>query len=261
MRGLATFVALLILLPQAVRAEGVARSFLLASAQSSASQSVAAPNAALTTRTPPPPVPQTPAVNRVPLGPLGDRVVTVLDHASHAIIELYISPQSADAWGADLLGDEVMDVGTQRPFKLGKMRDCGFDLLAVYDDLSREEMRGVNLCKSKQMAFDGSHATVPPDLLAPQHSVLVIDRTPMPIQQLFISPQDAAQWGDDLLVTSAMSVGEQRNVTFRGPCIADVRVVFANRAAEERHGLDLCALSNLRVAPGWTTMDMPTGSP
>ena len=119
----------------------------------------------------------------------------------------------------------------------------------------------MNLCKTHAITFDGKTATVPPDALGPAHTVTVVDKTPMPIQQLFISPQDAAQWGDDLLSTAAMSVNEQRKLTFHGPCSADIRAVFANRAAEERRGVDLCAMTTLRIAPGWTTMDLPLGTP
>ena len=246
MRGLAALVALVLMQPVCGLADNTSQRGLRASSPSNGQ-----PTSELSVQ----------AAPRIPLGALGDRAVVVIDHAAHAIIELYISPQSADAWGTDELGDGVLDVGGQMPFKLGRMRECGFDLLAVYDDLSREEQRGLNLCKLHQVIFDGSHATVPPDVLGPPHNVSVIDHTAMPIQQLFISPQDAPAWGDDLLSTSAMSVDEQRSITFRGPCIADVRVVFANRAAEERRGLDLCALTTLRIAPGWTTQDMPTGSP
>jgi hypothetical protein len=105
--------------------------------------------------------------------------------------------------------------------------------------------------------FDGRHATMPPETRGPVRNLVVIDATPMPVQQLFISPPDAAQWGDDLLVTASMSVDEQRNLSFRGPCAADVRVVFANRAAEERRGMDLCVNPILRIEPGWTTHERP----
>lgn len=198
---------------------------------------------------------------KIAFGPLGDRVVTVINHAPHGAVELYISPQSADAWGPDQLGETMLDPGAQRLFALGKLRDCGFDLLAVYDDLSREEQRGVDLCKVKQVIFDGAHASLPPDALGPLHNLTVIDKTPMPLQQLYISPPDAAQWGDDLLSSGAMSVNEQRGVSYHGPCSVDVRVVFSNRAAEERRGVNLCVMTTLRVAPGWTTTDQPASTP
>jgi hypothetical protein len=35
----------------------------------------------------------------------------------------------------------------------------------------------------------------------------------------------------------------------------DIRVVFENRAAEERRGVDLCRRASLSIEPGWTTTD------
>ena len=230
MKTLAAFLALVLCLPCTARAESPART---------------APGAS--------------QAEPIPPGLRTERGVSVANHAKHGIVELYISPQSADSWGADRLGEAVLDVASQRYIRLGRMPDCGFDLLAIYDDLSREEQRGVNLCRVHIAVFDGRHATMPPASLGPPRTLVVIDATPMPVQQLFISPPDAAQWGDDLLSTASMSVDEQRTITFHGPCAADVRVVFANRAAEERRGMDLCANPILRIEPGWTTQDRPGG--
>jgi hypothetical protein len=188
-------------------------------------------------------------------GPLGDRGLSVINRSRLNIQELYVSPQSADAWGQDLLGDAMLQQGQPIRLKLGRMRDCTFDLLAIYDDSSQEEMRGVNVCRTREVAFTGAMATKPPPPPGPEHRVMVSNASPMPLQQLFISAPDAAQWGDDRLAQSAMSVGEQRSIAFNGPCRADLRVVFANRAAEERRNMDLCANPDLHIAPGWTTQD------
>lgn len=191
---------------------------------------------------------------RIPPGPLGDRDVTVLNRGPRDIVELYVSPSSADAWGADRLGDKTLEQGAKVALALGRLRDCGFDLLAVYDDASSEQVSAVNLCRNRQLVLNGSQITPPP--LPEQHMTLVNART-QPIQQLYIAPPDAAQWGVDLLAAAGVSVGEDRKITFNGPCEADVRVVFANRAAEERHGLNLCRAPSLRITPGWTTEDPP----
>jgi hypothetical protein len=233
MRGIAFGIGMLLLLPCA------------ALAQRSAAQPTAAQS----------------GLGKIPPGPVGDRAVTVINHAPHGAVELYISPQAADVWGGDQLGENMLDAGAQRLFALGRAPDCGFDFLIVYDDLSREEQRGVDICKIKQVIFDGRHASLPPDALGPARRVTVVDKTSMPLQQLYISSPDAAQWGDDLLSSGAMSVDEQRAIAYRGPCSVDIRVVFANRAAEERRGVNLCAMTTLRIAPGWTTMDLPAGAP
>ena len=188
-------------------------------------------------------------------GPLGDRGLTVVNRSKLNIQELYASPQSADAWGQDQLGDAMLQQGQPIRLKLGRMRDCTFDLMAIYDDSSQEELRGVNVCRTREIAFTGAMASKPPPPPGPEHRLLLSNASPMPLQQLFISAPDAAQWGDDRLAQSAMSVGEQRSIAFNGPCRADLRVVFANRAAEERRNLDLCDNPTLRIAPGWTTQD------
>lgn len=189
-------------------------------------------------------------------GPLGDRGLSVTNRGRLNIQELYASPQSAEAWGQDLLGDAMLVHGGTQRLKLGRMRDCSFDLLAIYDDSSQEEMRGVNVCRTREVSFTGALATPPPPPPpGPARHVTAANASPLPMQQLFISAPDAAQWGDDRLAQSAMSVGEDRKIDFTGPCRADVRVVFTNRAAEERRSLDLCANPVLRVSPGWTTQD------
>lgn len=195
--------------------------------------------------------------SRPPMGPLGDRDVVVQNHSDHTIVELYVSPQSADAWGQDRLAEDVVDPAKSVRLKLGRMRDCGFDVLAVYDDASREETRGLNVCQTHQLAFDRSRAIAATEPPGPAREVTVINASPRPIQQLFFSPADAPQWGEDRVTQSAISTTEARHIEFRGDCVADVRVVFANRAAEERRGLDLCAYPTLRIEPGWTTSDRP----
>lgn len=198
-----------------------------------------------------------PKAPTVPPGPIGDRSVLVRNQTDWSIVELYASPQSSESWGQDRLGDDQLGAGGQRPLRLGRMRDCGFDLLAIYDNLRREERRGVDLCHARDIVFDGSHASMPIDPAGPDHTITLANDSRMPIQQLFLSPPDAAQWGDDRLTTAAISVGEQRALHYQGGCTADVRVVFANRAAEERRGLDLCAFPTLHITPGWTTQDRP----
>jgi hypothetical protein len=50
-------------------------------------------------------------------------------------------------------------------------------------------------------------------------------------------------------------VGENGTISYRGSCTVDIRVVFENRAAEERRGVDLCRRASLSIEPGWTTTD------
>lgn len=170
--------------------------------------------------------------------------------------ELYVSPQTAEQWGEDRLGDHVLDAGDSVRVHLGRTRECLFDFMVVYDDASREEQRGVDICRTHQVVFDASAATPPPES-GVEHQVLLLNRSSLPIQQVFLSPPEANQWGDDRLVQSSISVGGQRSLSWRGECLLDLRVVFENRSAEERRGIDLCRFPQISIQPGWTTADDP----
>jgi hypothetical protein len=202
----------------------------------------------------PPPVPAPPAT-------AADRELAIVNHSKHVVNELYVSPSTADDWGDDKLGDDTLDPGKAFHVKLGRTRDCEFDVQVVYDDASHEETRKVNVCRSRQVAFDGSTAVAAPAANAGnEHPLTVINNDTRPIQQVLISPADAGDWGDDRLSDDSISVGDEKRVPYSGDCVADVRVVFDNRSAEERRGLNLCDSPTLSIEPGWTTADVaPTG--
>lgn len=186
-----------------------------------------------------------------------DRELTVTNRSQHAINELYVSASSNDHWGEDRLGDETLAPGHVAHVKLGRTRDCEFDVQAIYEDASREEAHDVNLCRTRQIAFDGSAATAPPAL--PMHDLVIANHAARPIQQVLISPGDAGDWGEDRLGDASISVGASAALHYRGDCLADLRVVFDNRSAEERRGVDICAARRVAIQPGWTTADeVPT---
>jgi len=187
----------------------------------------------------------------------GDRDVTISNRSALAINEIYVSPSSADHWGEDRLGDETLPPGRTLRLKLGHVRDCVFDVQVVYEDASHEDSKGANVCRTHQLTFDGSGASAPAQ--APTHDVTIANRAGRPIQQVLISPSEAGDWGEDRLGNTSISVGEAATLHYRGDCVADLRVVFDNRAAEERRGIDICASSRIAIQPGWTTADtVPT---
>jgi hypothetical protein len=189
----------------------------------------------------------------------GDRDVTISNRSTQAINEIYVSPSSADHWGEDRLGEEMLPPGRSLKLKLGVTRDCEFDFQVVYEDASREEIKGVNVCRAPVLAFDGSAAAAPK--LA-THEVTIANRADRPIQQVLVSPSAAGEWGDDRLGNTSISVGEEATISYRGDCVGDVRVVYDNRAAEERRGIDLCASHRIAIQPGWTTADIvPSAGP
>ena len=194
-------------------------------------------------------------------GPLGERGLVVVNHAKVPIVQLYVSPADSDNWGDERLGNSNIDPGGSFHVRLGRGRGCSFDVQVIYDNASHEESLGVDVCKARQLALDGKNAVVPPAMVPAAHEITLRNGGGRPIQQVYVSPSDVDQWGDDLAATEAISVGDSRTLTYHGTCTADLRVVYDNRAAEERRGLDLCATPMLVIHPGWTTEDLPAVPP
>jgi hypothetical protein len=189
--------------------------------------------------------------------PAAERDLAIANRAQQTINEIYVSPASADHWGEDRLGDDMLRPGQTFHVKLGRVRECEFDVQVVYEDASHEDAKDVNVCRQHQVAFDGSTAAAA--VAAPLHDVTLANRSARPIQQVLISPSEAGDWGEDRLGNASLSVGASTTLQYRGDCVADLRVVFDNRAAEERRGVDLCASHRIAIEPGWTTADtVPT---
>jgi hypothetical protein len=183
-----------------------------------------------------------------------DRDEVFANHSDRTINEIYASPTNSEDWGPDRLGDATIEPGQSRRITLGP-GGCLFDIQIVYNDAAREERRGVDVCRTRLLAFDASTAVPPQDADTGTHVVAIANQSGRPIQQVLISPAQAGDWGDDRLGNSSLSVGDTQNVSYRGDCLADLRIVFDNRSAEERRGLDLCALGGVTIRPGWTTAD------
>ena len=198
-------------------------------------------------------IPASAETSRPPLGPLGEREVIVVNQARHSIVGVFASPAEAQDWGEERLGDQVIEPGRRRTLHLGRMRDCGFDLRIIYDDGTREEHPGVNLCRMKLASFDGRNVIAPPPPDLPTHRLTLTNRSRLPVQQVFISAEDANDWGNDLISGRSLSVDASAPIEYRGSCLADLRVVFTNQAAEERRGLNFCQIQAMAIEPGWTT--------
>lgn len=180
--------------------------------------------------------------------------VVVVNRARQPIEELYVSPVTSEDWGDDRLGKTALEPGRSFHIKLRAGADCRIDLQVIYEDGSREEKDGMNVCKDRQVGFDGKSAEPPVAAAAQSHRVTIVNDAGRPIQQVFVSSAAAADWGEDLLA-AAISVHDRSDIMYRGGCLADLRIVFDNRGAEERRDIDFCALGGVRVAPGWVTAD------
>ncbi len=198
----------------------------------------------------------------------GDRSLTLANHAPVAVAALHVSSTRTDDWGEDRLRGAALPPGGALVVHLGRGTDCRFDVLVVYADGRTEELDDVDVCAAGRLVVDASRAEVDAPPAGAAHDITLTDRAPLDIAQVYLSPAPARQWGDDLLAGAAGDAGGDRTLpaggsltlAYRGTCLADLRVVFENDAAEERRGLNVCARPSITIAPGWTTrMDAPDG--
>jgi len=191
-----------------------------------------------------------PAAARRP--PPGLREAMVLNNSTQTIDRLFASPSTADDWGAQRLGKDRIAPRRSWRLRLGIAPDCLWDLQVGYTDGTIEQARTVNLCRLQQVAFDGSGA-VKPDA-GEERTISILNRGRLAITEVLLSPAQSQGWGESR-IAAPIPPGGQIEAHYRGTCDGDVRIVFANRAAEERPDTDLCAVRRLVVAPGWTTAE------
>jgi len=188
------------------------------------------------------------------------RELTIVNQSRRPVFQLHISSTEADQWGDDRLGEATIPPGGSFRVRLGRTRECQFDVQVIYDDLSHEEQRGLDICRNRRVAFDGKAAIAPIDPFATDHEITIENEAPLPIRQVFVSSGAADQWGEDLAPAGGIMPQSEGRLRYHGACTADLRVVFDNRAAEERRGVDICARPRLAVRPGWTTAEEPPGA-
>jgi len=75
--------------------------------------------------------------------------ITVINHAPRQIVELYVSPASADDWGGDLLVNGPISTGGMRDVK--PEVSCRADLRVVFDNRSAEERRDIDICAHSKL--------------------------------------------------------------------------------------------------------------
>ncbi len=178
--------------------------------------------------------------------------VPVMNRALGAVQELYAAPTAAAAegrWGPDRLGSAVLEPRATTRLRV-RSRDCLFDLRAVYDERRTEVLRNIDLCRVQGVVLgEGAAAAA-----RPPRRLTVANGHRRTVQQLFLSPSESQDWGEDALGADRLAQGAERVLEAEpgASCKADLRIVFDTGAAEERRDIDLCAEDRVVLRPGWT---------
>ncbi|GAN78244.1 hypothetical protein [Acidisphaera rubrifaciens] len=196
-----------------------------------------------------------------PVVRVADHLLTVANRARQPIIAVRMSSARDDDWGDDRLGPQ-QTIAPGRSVTLHLQgAGCAWDAQATYRDGSTQERRGLDICRVRTVAFDGGRAGDGDEdgggQDQPGHDVSLRNASGRTITEIYVSPRNATDWGDDRLGDGQLLPGKALSVTFNGGCRQDVRIVYDNKSAEERRGVDLCAHPRLRISPGWVLPDQP----
>ncbi|EHL97106.1 hypothetical protein HMPREF9946_04405, partial [Acetobacteraceae bacterium AT-5844] len=144
--------------------------------------------------------------------------------------------------GPDRLGSEVVPPENTFMLRLGRTRECLYDVTAIFEDDTVEERQRVDLCRRARLTFG--------DPTVPLREMEVANGSGRSMRSLFasaipLSPgqtRNADNWGPDRLSGVAMEAGETFNLRLRSRgCQADLRAVYDDDTAEEKRGVDICA--------------------
>jgi hypothetical protein len=83
-----------------------------------------------------------------------DADFTLKNKTGYQIDEVYVSPESAKNWGSDIMGKGALADGeaVKISFPHGNGA-CSFDLQVKYNDGSKAEWNGVDLCKYEAISL------------------------------------------------------------------------------------------------------------
>ncbi len=195
-----------------------------------------------------------------------DHTVTIVNRTSNKIQELHASLSSENQWGSDRLGDSVIAPGHNYALHLNPPGSaCDYDFRVKYAGGKAEERRNVNICRTSSVIFDGSKAKADSDDNSSpgngaRHAVTIINHSPREISEIYISGKNDSNWGSDKLGDDTLSAGHRFDTNFNGDCTQDLRIVYDNKSAEERHDINFCAHAEVEVKLGWTLPDDLGGS-
>ena len=158
--------------------------------------------------------------------------------------ELYAIPSarrqnSADR-GPDRLTAEVLGPDSTFNLRLGRVRDCVYDLIGVFEDDSVEERPRQDLCRRGRVAFG--------DPSIPRRELEVANGAGRVMRSLMAAPplepgetRSQEQWGPDRLGGATLEAGDTFPMRLRSrACQTDLRATYDDDSIEEKGGVELC---------------------
>ncbi len=176
------------------------------------------------------------------------REATARNRSGRAIIALNAVPAGRPEplnWGPDRLNEAGLPDDAAFRLRL-RLPSCAADLRATYEGGAAEEKRAVDLCRDPAVTFDGSGIPRPVE-----RPLTLRNRHGAALEEIYVSSASENDWGPDRL-PGGIPRGGQATLTLPVDCLADIRVIFPNGAAEERREVDICRTPAITIRPAWT---------
>ncbi|WP_159998496.1 hypothetical protein [Roseomonas sp. 18066] len=181
--------------------------------------------------------------------PRPDPSFEIVNNTDRGLEQLFANPVGVQDWGHDRLGAQWVPPGERHVVRLDPRGGCRQDLRLVWRGGTVQDLRDIDTCAQRQIVLGAPlPAKMAPGYAPPQPLALRLEnRGGRPIALAFATPSGQPDWGQDLLLGRALRAGARQSLALPpGPCLYDVKVIFADGAAQEARGLDLCARPAVR---------------
>jgi hypothetical protein len=181
-----------------------------------------------------------------------DASFTLVNRGGNPIRELFVTPAGDARWGQNRVADHPIPAGGHFLVKRRADGNCILDIRAVFADGRAEERKALNTCNIDSVAVGVPAAAATGAGLgkdARDPSIRLVNRGGQSIIGFYAAPPGHAEWGENRLAAGPLPPATEKLVRIAndGTCLFDLRVVFADHAAKEKHGTDLCKLTDLPV--------------
>ncbi|MGG5820286.1 hypothetical protein [Falsiroseomonas sp. HW251] len=176
--------------------------------------------------------------------PPPNREVTVQNETDLFLQELYLAPPNAADRGPDRLGNDTVAPGATYRARLGRTRDCVFNVTAVFQGGTEEQRPRVDVCRAPRLVFG--------DPALPTLDAAVANASQVALRELYARPAGEAAdrqperqaerpWGPDRLGAGTIQPNGRFALRLRArECRFDLRAVYDDDREEVKRGLDLC---------------------
>lgn len=181
----------------------------------------------------------------------GDASFTLVNRGGAAIRQVFVTPAGDANWGRNRLNGHALAPGASFVVRRRADGNCIMDIRAVFADGHTDDRRGLNTCNVDAVAIGTGIAAngSAPSKEKDDPSFRFVNRGSQAIKELFATPAGDANWGQNRLDEGPLPAASEKliRITKTGNCLFDLRVVFADGKAVEKHRSDLCRITDLPV--------------